>query len=198
MNSLQSKKAAVFNTAGYYNASSCFRYGDHTTASQSCSVTFKNKFYVFGGAHRYHSHSERTQLSILNGNRLERIDNLRFDHKDKISCSLFFDTNFCWNHLKVWNMCQCQRSTYLFLLWRLNCKRKTFLSVHWGNKICFQWADKGCGILNDKSDELLWLPNLKACRGFPSMAQHQLRPYSRRRQKNAGNGSFLQFQRGNT
>ena len=81
VNSFQSDKAAVFNSAGYFNESSCFRYGDHTTASQSCSVTFKNKFYIFGGAHRYYGYSDQNQLSVLNGNRLQRIDNLRFFFK---------------------------------------------------------------------------------------------------------------------
>ena len=83
VNSLESKKAAVFNTAGHFNDSLCFIYGDKTTASESCSVTFKNKFYIFGGAFRTYGNNEQTQLSVLNGNQLTRIDNLRFNLKDR-------------------------------------------------------------------------------------------------------------------
>ena len=90
VNSLESKKAAVFNTAGHFNDSLCFIYGDKTTASESCSVTFKNKFYIFGGAFRTYGNNEQTQLSVLNGNQLTRIDNLRFNLKDRFHQTRFF------------------------------------------------------------------------------------------------------------
>ena len=50
-----------------------FEYGTDTTPHKSCSLTFQNKAYVFGGF------KNGQQISRLNGCSLERIGELSFE-----------------------------------------------------------------------------------------------------------------------
>ena len=50
-----------------------FSFGEGTQALFSCSITWRNQFFVFGGK------ADRKQISILNGCQLERIGSLAFD-----------------------------------------------------------------------------------------------------------------------
>ena len=50
-----------------------FEFGADTEVHQSCSLQWQNTFYVFGGK------NEKRQVSMVNGNRLERKATLDFD-----------------------------------------------------------------------------------------------------------------------
>ena len=52
-----------------------FEFGNNTSVYGSCSMTYKNEFFVFGGAGE-----SRRQISKLSGCRIERIGTLDFDH----------------------------------------------------------------------------------------------------------------------
>ena len=54
-----------------------FKFGEKTSVYQSCSITFKNQFLVFGGA----KGDDRRQISRLSGCDLRRIGTLEFDHQ---------------------------------------------------------------------------------------------------------------------
>ena len=51
-----------------------FNFGADTQVYQSCSVQWQNRYYVFGGSYG----GEMRQVSVVNGNRLERIATLDF------------------------------------------------------------------------------------------------------------------------
>ena len=51
-----------------------FMFGDDTEVYHSCSVTWRNDFYIFGG------NKNKNQISMLNGCKLERIGTLEFEH----------------------------------------------------------------------------------------------------------------------
>ena len=51
-----------------------FMYGDDTEVHYSCSVTYRGKLFIYGGQ------SEKTQISTLNGCKVERIGSLAFQH----------------------------------------------------------------------------------------------------------------------
>ena len=50
-------------------------YGEDTEVYTSCSVTFRNRFYVFGGL------SQKRQISEVTQCKLKRIGTLDFDHQ---------------------------------------------------------------------------------------------------------------------
>ena len=50
-----------------------FEFGDNTEVYLSCSLQWQNLFYVFGGF------DEKRQVSMVNGNRLERKGTLDFE-----------------------------------------------------------------------------------------------------------------------
>ena len=50
-----------------------FSLGQNTEVYYSCSLTWRGQFFVFGG------NIEKSQISIINGCRLERVDSLDFD-----------------------------------------------------------------------------------------------------------------------
>ena len=50
-----------------------FEFGDGTEVGHSCSLQWKNEYYVFGG------YNEKRQVSLVNGKRLERKGTLDFD-----------------------------------------------------------------------------------------------------------------------
>ena len=51
-------------------------YGEETEVGYSCSVTWKGELFIYGGW------TERTQISKLNGCKLERIGTLPFQHTE--------------------------------------------------------------------------------------------------------------------
>ena len=50
-----------------------FSLGANTEVYYSCSLTWRGRFFVFGGD------KQKKQISIINGCRLERVDSLDFD-----------------------------------------------------------------------------------------------------------------------
>ena len=52
-----------------------FEFGENTYVYGSCTIPYKNEFFVFGG-----SSVNSRQISKLSGCRLERIGTLDFDH----------------------------------------------------------------------------------------------------------------------
>ena len=55
-----------------------FRFGENTTVLWSCSMKYKNQFYVFDGTTIYGG--DFRQISKLEGCSLQRIGTLAFDH----------------------------------------------------------------------------------------------------------------------
>ena len=53
-----------------------FDFGSDTEVDLSCSLQWKNQYYVFGGTYK------KRQVSVVNGNRLERKATLDFNFKD--------------------------------------------------------------------------------------------------------------------
>ena len=51
------------------------KYGPETSVYESCSITWKNEFFVFGG-----NNSDKKQISKMVGCKLTRIGSLDFDH----------------------------------------------------------------------------------------------------------------------
>ena len=72
----RAQQAAILNAKGYFNKSVCLSFGDGTSADHSCSLTFKNRFYIFGGSS---DHGQERQVSIIQETQLKRIASLRFD-----------------------------------------------------------------------------------------------------------------------
>ena len=71
-------KTTLVNAKGQSNVTISF--GKGTDVSYSCSVTFHNRFYVFGGE------NEKRQISEVTQCELRRIGSLDFDH-DSVACS---------------------------------------------------------------------------------------------------------------
>ena len=72
-----------------------FEFGENTFVYQSCSLTYKNEFFVFGGSD---SSRNPNQISKLSGCRLERIGTLGFNHEFG-TCTSVADTRIylCFN-----------------------------------------------------------------------------------------------------
>ena len=51
-----------------------FSFGKDTEVSHSCSLTWRDQFFIFGGR------ADRRQISILSNCQLERIGSLSFEH----------------------------------------------------------------------------------------------------------------------
>ena len=66
------KRAYSINSRGGYEQLD-FEFGNDTEVYASCSLQWQNDYYVFGGR------SEERQVSMVNGNRLERKATLDFD-----------------------------------------------------------------------------------------------------------------------
>ena len=77
MNTFRSKKLPVITdvsgTVKYGGTD--FEFEMDSEVYKSCSLTFKGKFYVFGG------HYSRNQISQINNCKLERVGSLSFDHE---------------------------------------------------------------------------------------------------------------------
>ena len=87
------KRAYSINPRGGYEQLD-FEFGDDTEVEHSCSLQWQNHYYVFGGW------NEERQVSMVNGNRLERKGTLNFDFDDggctvlnQITIVLCFDKN---------------------------------------------------------------------------------------------------------
>ena len=66
------KRAYSINLSGGYEQLD-FDFGYGTDVEKSCSLQWQNQYYVFGG------HNEKRQVSMVNGNRLERKATLDFN-----------------------------------------------------------------------------------------------------------------------
>ena len=66
------KRVYSINPRGGYKQLD-FEFGNETEVWYSCSLQWQNNYYVFGGE------AERRQVSVVNGNRLERKGTLDFD-----------------------------------------------------------------------------------------------------------------------
>ena len=64
----------LINSAGEQEELSCFKRQDATEAWFSCSVSWKNQLFIFGG------YEEKTQISRLIGYKLKHVGDLTFNH----------------------------------------------------------------------------------------------------------------------
>ena len=71
---LNQQKALLIDASSRQDVVSCFSYDSDTEVFQSCSLTWHNGFYVFGGA------SHWQQISQIIGTKLRRIGSLNFVH----------------------------------------------------------------------------------------------------------------------
>ena len=63
----------LINSEGEQEELTCFDHAETTSAYYSCSITWQNKFHIFGGR------SKKKQISRLIGYKLRRIGSLAFD-----------------------------------------------------------------------------------------------------------------------
>ena len=68
------------NANGRVDRNFFFLYGENTEVFQSCGLTWRNQFYLFGGA------NEKRQVAKLSSCKLERVGQLDFD-LDKGGCA---------------------------------------------------------------------------------------------------------------
>lgn len=81
MNTYSSSNIPVITDAtGQVNANHAFTMDQNTLVYKSCSVTFKNQHYVFGGSHHGIDGDYSRQISQIDGCQLRRIGDLPFDH----------------------------------------------------------------------------------------------------------------------
>ena len=98
--------AWLVNSEGQKNELSCFDRDHHTDGHKACSINWKNQLHVFGG------HTEKRQISRLNGYRLERIGTLPFDHSlggCSVMANQFIFLCFHWSSDSQYK--RCRRST---------------------------------------------------------------------------------------
>ena len=72
INTYAGERAYSINPRGGYQKLD-FDFGNDTEVWESCSLQWKNQHYVFGG------YNEKRQVSVVNGNRLERKGSLDFN-----------------------------------------------------------------------------------------------------------------------
>ena len=72
---LAARRAFSINLHGGYQKLDSY-YGNDTEVRKACSLQWYNHFYIFGGV------EEKRQVSMVNGNRLERKGDLDFDFND--------------------------------------------------------------------------------------------------------------------
>ena len=70
------RKPLLFDDEGRSYPNFTMKFGENTEVWHSCSVTFRNRFYVFGGGNQKRQISEVTKCG------LSRIGSLDFDHED--------------------------------------------------------------------------------------------------------------------
>ena len=72
---------------------SCFSHDSNTEVHESCSLTWQNGFYVFGGS------SNRRQISQVIGTKLTAIGTLSFNHKEATCDAMAGEKIFlCFNY----------------------------------------------------------------------------------------------------
>ena len=69
------KDAILIDPNGDDKIASCITTGTGTSAFKACSVTWKNNFYIIGGAN-----SDGRSIMKLSGRVISRIGDLEFDH----------------------------------------------------------------------------------------------------------------------
>ena len=75
------KPAMILRFSGEQQELACFERDDTTEAYASCSITWNNQLFIFGGL------NNRRQISRLTGHKLERVGYLSFDHSNG-ACSV--------------------------------------------------------------------------------------------------------------
>ena len=75
INTHLNKRAFSINPRGGYHKVD-FEFGDTTEVDRSCSIQWQNYYFVFGGF------TQKRQVSVVNGNRLERKGSLAFDFNE--------------------------------------------------------------------------------------------------------------------
>ena len=93
----------LISTGGQQEELACFEPDSTSEALDSCSVNWKNQFYIFGGW------TKRRQISRISGYKLERLDDLPFDHYVG-ACSVIGD-QFVFLCFDLYDANQCRRST---------------------------------------------------------------------------------------
>ena len=68
-------RPTIINALGQEDTNFQFILGENTQVHKSCSITWRNEFYIFGGS------QEKRQLSKVVGCELKRNGSLSFDHK---------------------------------------------------------------------------------------------------------------------
>ena len=96
----------LVNSAGEQKELTCFEPDSNTEAFLSCSITWNNQLFIFGGKH------EKRQISKLTGHKLQRVGDLDFDHYFG-SCSVMGNKYIflCFNDLDSNDWKRCRRST---------------------------------------------------------------------------------------
>ena len=69
-----------------------FSLGENTEVYYSCSLTWRGRFFVFGGD------KQKKQISIINGCRLERVDSLDFDQTYGGCANVNDRPSYCFNY----------------------------------------------------------------------------------------------------
>ena len=93
----------LISTGGEQEKLACFEPDSTSEALDSCSINWKNQFYIFGGW------TKRRQISRISGYKLERLDDLPFDHYVG-ACSVIGD-QFVFLCFDYNDANQCRRST---------------------------------------------------------------------------------------
>ena len=73
LNTFEINRPIITDATGSVNTNFLFLYGEGTEAWKSCSISWKNEFYIFGGR------NERRQISKIIGCELKRVGTLSFD-----------------------------------------------------------------------------------------------------------------------
>lgn len=75
------KQALLIDLNGRQDELDCFSYDDMTELEQSCTLTWHNKFFVFGG------YDNKRQISKVEDTKLTLIGSLDFDH-NSLACDV--------------------------------------------------------------------------------------------------------------
>ena len=119
LNTFNGNVPVITDASGQFHSLSRFTFDENTSVWRSCSITFRNHFYIYGG-----DGDQERQISRVDGCRL-RIGELPFDHKylqrpfhtvriwrDFLQFVHTFSSS---SSLVLW-VCRCSVSTVLYLL----------------------------------------------------------------------------------
>ena len=95
----------ITNANGKADENFYFRLGENTSVYQSCSMMFKNQFYIFGGEILYGG--DNRQISRLSECHLQRVGTLDFTHHAG-ACTAVSDTKvyLCFDWISGRNKCR--------------------------------------------------------------------------------------------